>query len=428
MSTAQDEQRRSAVRDTTTTLEIAVPVHNEERDLERSVRRLRHYLDTGFPLSTAVTIADNASTDATWSIAERLADELEGVRALHLDRKGRGRALRAVWGASQARVVAYMDVDLATDLDALLPLVAPLISGHSDVAIGTRLAPGARVIRGPMREVVSRCYNLIVRTALRSHFTDAQCGFKAARADSARALLPLVEDDEWFFDTELLVLAERNGLRIHEVAVDWIDGTDSRVDIAQTAAADLRGIGRLVRGFASGKVAPATPAAGLRRHPGDELASFARIGALSTVAWLLLWLALRPALGAFAANAVALVICSVPNTAANWRLTFAGRAPFRRQDQVVGGLAVLAASLVATTLALAVAVGAGATSAAAEGAALLLANGVVAFIRFVLLRAWVFRGRAGPGGRPIERAGPGGRPIEEAIAGPVAGTQRSAGS
>ncbi|HEY3702181.1 MAG TPA: glycosyltransferase, partial [Acidimicrobiales bacterium] len=370
------------------------------RDLERSVRRLRDYLDTRFPLTTVVTIADNASTDATWSIAERLADELAGVRAVRLDRKGRGRALRAVWSASRARVVAYMDVDLATDLDALLPLVAPLISGHSDLAIGTRLAPGARVVRGPKREVISRCYNLIVRTALRSHFSDAQCGFKAVRTDAAKALLPLVDDDEWFFDTELLVLAERNGLRIHEVAVDWVDGAESRVDIAQTAAADLRGIGRLVRGFASGRGAAGNAAVGLRRpYPGDELASFARIGALSTVAWLLLWLALRPALGAFAANAVALVICWVPNTAANWRLTFAGRAPVGRQDQVVGGLAVLGASLVATTFALAVAVGAGATSAAAEGVALLLANGVVAFIRFVLLRAWVYRDRTGPEGR-----------------------------
>jgi glycosyltransferase involved in cell wall biosynthesis len=266
MSTAQDAHHRSAARGTTATVEIAVPVHNEERDLERSVRRLRDYLDSRFPLSTIVTIADNASTDATWSIAERLADEIEGVRALRLERKGRGRALRAVWGASRARVVAYMDVDLATDLDALLPLVAALLSGHSDVAIGTRLAPGARVVRGPKREVISRGYNLIVRTALRSHFSDAQCGFKAVRTDAARALLPLVEDDEWFFDTELLVLAERNGLRIHEVAVDWIDGTDSRVDIAQTAAADLRGIGRLVRSFASRRGAAGPAAADLRRH------------------------------------------------------------------------------------------------------------------------------------------------------------------
>src|SRR5438093_13495930 len=140
-----------------------------------------------------------------------------------------------------------MDVDLSTDLCALLPPVAPLLSGHRDVAIGTRLASGARVVRGPKRELISRSYNLILRTTLRANFSDAQCGFKAMRADVARALLPLVEDEGWFFDTEVLVLAERNGLRIHEVPVDWVDDPDSRVDVAATAKADLLGIWRLLR-------------------------------------------------------------------------------------------------------------------------------------------------------------------------------------
>src|SRR5204863_1222385 len=166
-------------------------------------------------------------------------------RAVHMDCKGRGRALRAAWSASTAEVVAYMDVDLSTDLDALLPLVAPLVSGHSDVAIGTRLAPGAEVVRGPKREAISRAYNLLLKAALGAGFSDAQCGFKAVRADVARELLPLIEDDGWFFDTELLVLAERNGLRIHEVPVDWIDDPDSRVDVVRTAAGDLRGLWRM---------------------------------------------------------------------------------------------------------------------------------------------------------------------------------------
>jgi glycosyltransferase involved in cell wall biosynthesis len=228
------------------TVEVVVPVYNEERDLERNVRRLRHYLDTRFPLASVVTIADNASTDGTWAIAQSLARTLGGVRAVHLEKKGRGRAVKQVWGSSDALVVAYMDVDLATGLDALLPLVAPLLSGHAEMAIGSRLATGARVVRGPKREFISRCYNLIVRTTLRSRFTDAQCGFKAVRSDVARAFLPLVQDDDWFFDTELLVQIERAGLRIHEVAVDWVDDPDSRVDIARTAARDLRGIWRLI--------------------------------------------------------------------------------------------------------------------------------------------------------------------------------------
>jgi glycosyltransferase involved in cell wall biosynthesis len=200
-----------------TVLDIVVPVFNEEVDLEPSVRRLHTHLSAQFPYPFRITIADNASTDATPRIAARLAAELPGVAALRLTEKGRGRALRAAWSASDAEVLAYCDVDLSTDLAALLPLVAPLISGHSDLAIGTRLGRGARVVRGAKREFISRSYNLLLRGTLGTGFSDAQCGFKAVRADVARRLLPLVEDTGWFFDTELLVLAERSGLRIHEV-------------------------------------------------------------------------------------------------------------------------------------------------------------------------------------------------------------------
>ena len=228
-------------------VEIVVPVFNEERDLEPSVRRLDSYLTEHFPFRALITIADNASTDGTWLVATALASELSRVRAVHLDAKGRGRALHLLWTASTARVVAYMDVDLSTDLNALLPLVAPLLSGHSDIAIGSRLSRTARVVRGPKRELISRGYNLMLRTTLRAHFSDAQCGFKALRTDCARALLPHVRDTSWFFDTELLVLAERSGLRIAEVPVDWVDDPDSRVELAATALADLRGVARMAR-------------------------------------------------------------------------------------------------------------------------------------------------------------------------------------
>jgi glycosyltransferase involved in cell wall biosynthesis len=228
-------------------VEIVIPVFNEEADLEPNIRHLRQYLDTRFPLATVVTIADNASTDDTWVAAQRLAQTIPGVRAVHLDEKGRGRAVRYVWERSDALVVAYMDVDLSTGLDALLPLVAPLLSGHAEMAIGTRLAPGARVERGYKRGFISRCYNLILHVALGSSFSDAQCGFKAVRTDVARAVLPLVDDNGWFFDTEMLMIADNSGLRIHEVAVDWTDDPDSRVDVVRTAAGDLRGVLRLMR-------------------------------------------------------------------------------------------------------------------------------------------------------------------------------------
>ncbi|MBO0885412.1 MAG: glycosyltransferase, partial [Mycobacterium sp.] len=302
-------------------LDLAVPVYNEESDLEPCVRRLRDYLLECFPYPFRITIADNASTDKTFPIAQGLERELPEVRAFHLAQKGRGRALNAVWSGSDARILAYMDVDLSTDLAALLPLVAPLISGHSDLAIGSRLSRDSRVIRGAKREIISRCYNVLVRGTLAVRFSDAQCGFKAIRQDVAATLLPLVEDNEWFFDTELLVLAERVGLRIHEVPVDWIDDADSRVDILATALADLRGIVRLIRTMGSGRPPLTALRAELGRSPlsvpntrlSGQLVRFAAVGVLSTIAYLVLYVLLRGLLGAQLANFLALLLTAVAN-------------------------------------------------------------------------------------------------------------------
>lgn len=286
-------------------VDIVVPVFNEQASLENSVRRLHRHLRDNFTFAVRITIADNASTDATGRIAAALAAELEGVRTVRLEEKGRGRALHRVWSESEAPVLAYMDVDLSTDLAALAPLVAPLLSGHSDLAIGTRLNRSSRVVRGAKREIISRCYNLILKSTLSAGFSDAQCGFKAIRADVARELLPYVADTGWFFDTELLVLAERSGLRIHEVPVDWVDDPDSRVDIVATAKADLRGIGRLLRGFGDGSIPVNTIAAqlGSRRSaaPGSllrQVVRFAAVGVLSTAAYLLIFLGLHGVVGA----------------------------------------------------------------------------------------------------------------------------------
>jgi glycosyltransferase involved in cell wall biosynthesis len=226
-------------------IEIAVPVYNEEKILARSVRQLHSYLTDNLPFRFVITIADNASTDGTHPTAQQLCAELPGVRAVHLDRKGRGLALRHVWGSSDADIVAYMDADMSTGLDAFLPLIAPLLSGHSDLATGSRLAHGATVVRSPKREIISRSYNLLLRTFLSARFADAQCGFKAGRTEVIRALLPDVKDNSWFFDTELLILAQRRGLRIYQVPVAWTEDPDSKVDIVGTALADLRGVARL---------------------------------------------------------------------------------------------------------------------------------------------------------------------------------------
>jgi hypothetical protein len=199
-----------------------------------------------------------------------------------------------------------MDVDLSTGLDALLPLIAPLASGHSELAIGTRLARGSRVVRGPKRELISRSYNALLRALLHTSFSDAQCGFKAIRASEAEKLLPAVEDNEWFFDTELLVLAERNGLRIHEVPVDWFDDPDSRVHLAHTAMADLRGIARLLGSF--GRGGGYVEAISSHRQDDDlaELARFAGLGVVNPLAYLvsylLLFLVLGTSMNSYLAN------------------------------------------------------------------------------------------------------------------------------
>ena len=241
-----------SARQTEPLVDIVIPVYNEERDLGPSVRRLHEYLTSRFPFPAAITIADNASTDTTLAVAQGLTKEIPGVRVLHLDAKGRGRALRAAWLQSDAEIVAYMDVDLSTDLNALLPLVAPLVSRHSDLAIGSRLARGARVKRGPKRELISRAYMLVLRLSLGAHFSDAQCGFKAVRTSVAKQLVPNIKDEGWFFDTELLILAQRAGLRVHEVPVDWTDDPDSRVAIVRTAVEDLKGVWRLRFGSVAG--------------------------------------------------------------------------------------------------------------------------------------------------------------------------------
>jgi glycosyltransferase involved in cell wall biosynthesis/putative flippase GtrA len=374
-------------------VDIVVPVYNEEHDLEPSVRRLRTYLDEHFPYPARITIADNASIDSTWAIAQRLEASLAGVVALHLDQKGRGRALRTAWLASDAPVVAYMDVDLSTGLDALLPLVAGLLSGHSEIAIGSRLAAGARVTRGPKRELISRCYNLILRIALGAGFRDAQCGFKAVRADLARELLPLVEDQAWFFDTELLILAQRAGLRILEVPVDWVDDPDSRVDVRLTALADLDGVWRLLRHRREVLLpGPARRSGSKRLGLGSQVGRFAAIGLVSTAAYLGLYSLVRSFEPAALSNAVALIATTVGNTAANRRLTFGVRGRTDLVRDHLAGLAGLAAALTITTLSIGVL---DSTvhhpSRATELLVLVGANALATVCRFGLLRALIAR-------------------------------------
>ncbi|MFI7154357.1 glycosyltransferase [Nonomuraea sp. NPDC050022] len=320
---------------TLATVDIVIPVLNEQKALPGCIRTLNAFLGDSFPLPWRITIVDNGSIDGTWRVARGLTREFPQVHARRLETRGRGAALKAAWRDSPADIVAYMDVDLSTGLGALFPMVAALASGHSEVAIGTRLARGARTRRSLRRELVSRGYNALLRYGFGVGFSDAQCGFKAARTDVIRPLLDSVEDDGWFFDTELLLLAEHNGLRVHEVPVDWVEDLDSRVRIIRTAVEDLRGLARVARSMSGLKVAnepaltPTHPDAVVARPRAVTLArlgSFALIGGFSTVLYALLYLPLREHWPAAAANLVALLLTG-----------FAGAEARRWTVNVLGG-------------------------------------------------------------------------------------------
>ncbi|MBB4932853.1 putative flippase GtrA [Lipingzhangella halophila] len=388
-------------------VDVVIPVYNEERALPGCLEVLCAHLERHLPFHWCVTVVDNASTDGTLAVAHDAAERLSGVRVLHLDRKGRGLALRTAWGYSDGDVVVYMDVDLSTGLDALLPLVAPLVNGHSDIAIGSRLAPASRTVRGSKRELISRCYNAVIRWSHGARFSDAQCGFKGARADAVRPLHKHVQDDSWFFDTELLLLAEHNGLRVHEVPVDWVEDTDTRVDVVRTALDDIAGLMRVARAKASG----AARVPGLPRRPGPrpehpqavvggagggllwQLVSFGAIGAVSTLLTAVLYALLRIWWPPLVANLVALVATTLWNTEANRRYTFLRRARADARGRIhFQGLVVFALYYVVTSGAL-LALQTVEPDAARwlEVAVLVVSSVLGTALRFVLLRTWVFR-------------------------------------
>ena len=242
---AVDDQTLRPLNPRTLTVDIVLPVFNEAHMFEQSVTKLHKYLASNLPYKWRIVIADNGSTDGTAAIARRLAERYPEIRLLQLPEKGRGRALKQAWVSSKADILAYMDIDLSTNLDSFEPMIAPLITGDAGLATGSRLMKQSRTTRGFKREFISRCYNRIIRTTMKTKFVDAQCGFKAIRRDVAQKLLPHIKDTAWFFDTELLVKAEYNGYKIHEEPVEWIEDTDSRVDVVKTATEDIKGLSRV---------------------------------------------------------------------------------------------------------------------------------------------------------------------------------------
>jgi glycosyltransferase involved in cell wall biosynthesis len=227
------------------TVDIVIPVLNEAHVLAGSVRTVRHYLAEHLPCRFRVLIVDNGSDDGTDTVGRELEATYPDVQYLQLTERGRGRALRHAWGHSDADVVCYTDVDLSTELEALPVLIDAILNEGYDLGTGSRLMKDSRTVRCFKRELVSRAYNLMVKGVLRTSFSDAQCGFKAVSRQVVNEIMPEIEDQAWFFDTELLVLGEKRGFKIKDLPVQWIEDDDSRVKIVGTAWEDIKGIVRL---------------------------------------------------------------------------------------------------------------------------------------------------------------------------------------
>ena len=227
-------------------LEVVIPAYNEEEEIEKNALKLYHFLKENLTdFNWQIIIADNASTDKTANIGKELSLRFKEIGFIHLSQKGRGRAIKKVWQKSKADILSYMDVDLSTDLKHFPSLVKSLVSGF-DMAIGSRLLPGSRVYHRTLkREIISRGYNILIKVFFNIHFSDAQCGFKAATKKTVRNLLPLIKDNEWFMDSELLIVGEKSGYKIYEEPVTWRDNPGSTVKVLSTIMGDLKGLWRL---------------------------------------------------------------------------------------------------------------------------------------------------------------------------------------
>ena len=243
------------------TIDIVIPVYNEEQALPRNILILTDFLKSNVINPWQIIIADNASTDSTRSVSEMLCERFSGVNYLYLPQKGRGRALKAAWKESTADIVSYMDVDLSTDLVHFPQLISSLEYG-SHIAVGSRLSKESRVTRSFRREFISRTYNMMIKSMFFTGFPDAQCGFKAMTRESANTLIPQIKNNNWFFDTELLIIAAKNGFQISSQPVKWDDDPSSSVNITSTATEDIKGLIRLRFGGVP-KVSPPAP---LRRR------------------------------------------------------------------------------------------------------------------------------------------------------------------
>jgi glycosyltransferase involved in cell wall biosynthesis len=232
-----------------TRVDVFIPVYNEEEALPQTMPQLREFLaGPDFPYDWKIVITDNASTDATPAVSRKLTEDYPGeIDYVRIERKGRGYALKQVWPASEADIVSYMDVDLSTGIEAFPKLIKAIAEDGYDLATGSRLMRKSKVTRSLKRRVLTFGYNTMIKGLFWTRFSDAQCGFKAVSREVARKVVPMIENNNWFWDTELLILAEKMGYRIKDVPVRWVEDTTTTVKIGGTVMEDVKGLIRMSR-------------------------------------------------------------------------------------------------------------------------------------------------------------------------------------
>ena len=229
-----------------TQIDLVLPVYNGENYIEKSIRKLHDWIKQNPDHEYNIVIAINASTDNTLNIAKKLESELPNeIRVMNIPQKGRGVAIRTGWENSNAEICAYMDADLSADLKHITEIIEPIIKNEAQICCGSRKMQDSSVKTTLMRGVLSWLYNLTLRTTLGLKIADSQCGFKSIRTDAAKKIIPLVESNGWFFDSELLVIAQKNGFKIKAVPVKWIDDVQTTVIVPKIVTEFLKGIKRM---------------------------------------------------------------------------------------------------------------------------------------------------------------------------------------
>lgn len=219
------------------TIDVLLPIYNEEKILDANIRLLFGYCQHHLAGDWQLMLIINGSVDQSLTIAENLAQEFEQIKIINLPTGGKGQALKTGLQYSTAEVAVYMDIDLAVALSALPPLISLVAENKGALAIGSRLLPASQTERSWLRNYSSKLYNWLANTLLRCQISDWQCGFKAMNLDVRQAVVPLIQDNYWFFDTELIALAQKNNLRIAELPVSW---SENRYAVRQSKIRPIR--------------------------------------------------------------------------------------------------------------------------------------------------------------------------------------------